>query len=102
MAGAQGPRPLPWQVFPLRDVLPVVLVGPATWPAFHPDADGRYTTARQQRKEAAGCGTEAVLVVWPPTRGTHWPTGGGSVAALRAAEEEEREGGGVGVGGGSF
>ena len=75
----------------MRDVLPVVLVGPAAWPAFHPDADGRYTMARQQRKEAAGCRAGAVLVVWPPTRGpgTHWPTGGGAVAALRAAAPKE-------------
>jgi len=52
-AGIPGPRPLPWQVFPMRDVLRVVRVGPAAWPAFHADADGRYTTARQQRKYAS-------------------------------------------------
>jgi len=78
----------------MRDVLRVVRVGPAAWPAFHANADGRYKTARQQRKEAARCRAGAVLVFWPPTRGTHWPTGGGSVAALRAAEEEEGEDGG--------
>ena len=55
----------------MRDVLRVVRVGPATWPAFHADADGRYTTARQQRKEAAGFRAGAVLVFWPLTRGTH-------------------------------
>ena len=76
------------------DVLRVVRVGPATWPAFYAEADGRYTTANQRRKEAARCRSGAVLVFWPPTRGTHWPTGGGSVAALRAAEEEEGGDGG--------
>ena len=55
----------------MRDVLRVVRVGPATWPAFHADADGRHTMARQQRKEAAGCRAGAVLVLWPPTRGMH-------------------------------
>ena len=78
----------------MRDVLRVVRVGPATWPAFHADADGRYTTARQQRKETAGCRAGAVLVLWPPPRGTHWPSGGGAAAALRAAKEEEEEEGG--------
>jgi hypothetical protein len=34
-AGAPGSRPLPWQVFPMRDVLRVVRVGPATWPAIY-------------------------------------------------------------------
>ena len=72
----------------MRDVFRVVRVGPATWPAFHADADGRYTTARQQRKEAAGCRAGAVLVFWPLTRGTHWLSGGGAAAALRAAKEE--------------
>ena len=78
----------------MSDVLWVVRVGPATWPAFHADADGRYTTARQQRKETAGCRAGAVLVLWPPPRGTHWPSGGGAAAALRAAKEEEEEEGG--------
>ena len=87
-AGAQ--RPMPWHVFPLRDVLRVVRAGPERWPAFNPDADGRFTTAREMRAEAAECRTGAVLVFWPPTRGTYWPTGA-SVAALRAAEEEEEE-----------
>ena len=77
----------------MRDVFRVVRVGPATWPAFHADADGRYTTARQQRKEAAGCRAGAVLV-WPLMRGTRWPSGGGAAAALRAAKEEEEEEGG--------
>ena len=86
--------------FPMRDVLRVVRVGPATWPAFHAEADGRYTTARQQRKETAGCRAGAVLVLWPPPRGTHWPSGGRAVAALK--EEEAEEGGGVRFKGRSF
>ena len=86
----------PGRYFPMRDVLRVVRVGPATWPAFHADANGRYTihdgspAAQRGRGGRAG----AVLVLWPPTRGTHWPSGGRAVAALRAAEEEEGEEGG--------
>ena len=79
----------------MRGMLRVVRVGPATWPAIHADANGRYTTARQQRKEAAGCRAGAVLVLWPPTCRTHWPSGGGAAPALKAAEnEEEAEEGG--------
>ena len=40
-------------------------------------------------QEVARCKEGPVLVFWPPTRGTHWPSGGRAVVALRASEEEE-------------
>ena len=70
----------------------VARVPPGRRRALHDGAPAAQV--RQQRKEAARCRAGTVLVFWPPTRGTHWPTGGGSVAALRAAEEEEGGDGG--------
>ena len=71
-AVAGAPRPIPWQV-PLRKILRAVFIGPATWPAFHADYEGRFVTARVQRNAAAACKNGAVLVFLPPTRITYWP-----------------------------
>ena len=42
------------------------------------------------RTEAVECRTVAVLVFWPPTRGTQWPTA--VAAALEAAENLKERG----------
>ena len=96
-AAANVPRPPPWIVFPLRQVLRAMHVGPATWPVFDAHHAGNLMTVHEARRNAGACRAGAVLVFIPPTRGTYWPTSRCSpVAELRAAEEDEEEEDGVG------
>ena len=63
--GASAPRPPPYRVFPLRDVLRGMRAYPAQWPVYHADVDGLYRTEEEQRAAAASCAT----VIFCPRRG---------------------------------
>jgi len=88
-AGANAPRPPPFQVFPLRDVLGGTRALPAEWPVFNAAHDAMYTTEEEQRAVAAACRTGPVLIFLPPTRGTYWPL---TSAAVGEGEDDEGEG----------
>ena len=87
-AGANAPRPPPFQVFPLRDVLGATRAFPAEWPVFHADHDAMYTTEEEQRAATAECRSGPVLIFLPPTRGTYWPL----TSPALGQEEDDEEG----------
>ena len=68
---ANDPRPPPFQVIPLHEVLRAVRAYPADWP-------GRTSEMNEAKeseilRRAARCETGDVMVLWLPTHGTRLP-----------------------------
>ena len=73
-AAANDPRPPPYIVVPLRDVLRGVRVSPADWPEYDAASQANFKSLRDECLEAAACrGSKPVLVFFPPVSGTYWP-----------------------------
>ena len=54
-AAANDPRPPPYIVVPLRDVLRGVRVSPADWPEYDAASQANFKSLRYERLEAAAC-----------------------------------------------
>lgn len=90
-AAANAQRPLPLQVWPLREVCRALRVSLVVWPVVDPAVAATGTSPQQLREDAAKYRARARFPAADATDGgTLWPTGG-PAAALQAAEEEEAE-----------